>query len=86
MEKDDHSDKALFFIHGISKGQYDENIPDTYVHIPPDQLSGGNPGLEALRVGEPSWMWCRSQWLTTCSFNICLYYVLVPKYVRSLLG
>lgn len=52
IENDDHSDKALFFINGISKGQYDVNIPDVYFQMPPIQLSGGDPGLEALRVGE----------------------------------
>lgn len=57
MENDDHSDKVLFFIHGTSKGQYDENIPDAYFQVPPIQLSGGDPGLEALRVGESSSVW-----------------------------
>ena len=51
-ENDDHSEKALFFINGTSKGQYDKNIPDAYFQTPPTQLSGGDPGLEALRVGE----------------------------------
>ncbi|KAF6229552.1 hypothetical protein HO173_011407 [Letharia columbiana] len=49
IEKDDHSNKALFFINGTSKGQYDENIPDVYFQMPPIELSGGDPGLEALR-------------------------------------
>ncbi|CAD6593676.1 MAG: hypothetical protein ASARMPREDX12_007428 [Alectoria sarmentosa] len=49
IEKNDHSDKALFFINGLSKGQYDGNIPDVYFQTPPIQLSGGDPGLEALR-------------------------------------
>ena len=50
LEKGDHSDKALFFINGTSKGHYDENIPDAYFQTPPTQLSGEDPGLEALRV------------------------------------
>ena len=56
MEKADHSNKALFFINGVSKGQYDESIPDAYFQTPPVQLSGGNPGLEALRVNESRWI------------------------------
>ena len=55
MEKDDYSDKGLFFINGTSKGQYDENIPDAYFQTPPIQLSGEDPGLEALRVGDLNW-------------------------------
>ena len=48
--KNDRSEKALFFINGMSKGEYDSSIPEAYFHTPPVQLSGGDVGLEALRV------------------------------------
>lgn len=50
-DNQDSSAKILFAIRGVSKGQYDENIPQEYLQVPPPQL--GLSGNEALRVCLP---------------------------------
>lgn len=52
VEKNDHSEKALFYINGTSKGEYDSNIPDAYFQTPPVRFIDGDAGMEALRVGQ----------------------------------
>lgn len=53
IEKNDASEKSLFFVNGTSKGEYDSNIPDAYFQTPPLEFIGGDTGFEALRVGKP---------------------------------
>jgi hypothetical protein len=48
-EKNDCSNKDLFYIDGIAEGEYDSNIPDAYFQTPPVSLGGGDdPPLDAL--------------------------------------
>lgn len=35
VEKNDPTEKSLFFVHGVAKGQYDEHIPEGYFETPP---------------------------------------------------
>ncbi|KAL6714969.1 hypothetical protein ACLMJK_007229 [Lecanora helva] len=49
IEKDDSSKKALFYIHGASKGEYDDNIPEPYFQTPPYESVSGDTAFEAMR-------------------------------------
>jgi len=53
IEKNDRSEKSLFFINGTSKGEYDSNIPDAYFETPPVRFIDGDASFEALRVRQP---------------------------------
>lgn len=41
-DRNDRSNKDLFFVNGSSKGQYDDNIPESYFQTPPVSLSVEN--------------------------------------------
>lgn len=49
-EKQDKSNKKLFFIDGTAKGQYDPHIPDEFFTILPSALEGSEHAQQALRV------------------------------------
>ena len=50
-EQNDHTKKALFYINGTTKGEYDSSIPDSYFQTPPVALGGTIPGFDAMLVG-----------------------------------
>ena len=51
-KNNDDRPKKLLFINGTSKGEYDNEIPDSYFDIPPAQITGPEKGAEGLRVRE----------------------------------
>ena len=51
VERNDHSEKSLFFVNGTSKDEHDSNIPEAYFQTPPLKFISGDVGFEALRVG-----------------------------------
>lgn len=54
-EKNDRSEKDLYYIDGIENGEFDDNIPEAYFRIPPVNLGRGNsPGQSALLVSRRS--------------------------------
>ena len=57
LEKNDRSEKALFFVNGIAKGDYDENIPKGYFQTPPDgdaAQRASQPPVNVLQMLKPS--------------------------------
>lgn len=51
IEKNDPTEKSLFFVHGVSKGEYDEHIPEGYFETPPS-------GDAAQRASWPPSKYC----------------------------
>ncbi|MCJ1469899.1 hypothetical protein MMC07_008543 [Pseudocyphellaria aurata] len=48
-ERGDFSNKSLFWVNGVSSGEYSLEIPKAYFQTPPLRLAGDDPDLEALR-------------------------------------
>lgn len=57
FEKNDRTERVLFFVNGIAKGDYDENIPEGYFQTPPEgdaaQRASWQP-VNILRMLKPS--------------------------------
>ena len=50
QEKDDASDKTLFQIDDLEKGQVHKEIPKDYFKFPPAGLEGDDAEMQGLRV------------------------------------
>lgn len=81
MEAGDDSVKELYGIRGLSEGQYDNNIPASWMNCPPIKLDGYVPGMEAVRVSS-----------ATCGHAATLIdkfqfqYMNVARYARRITG
>ena len=84
IERYDYSEKALFFVNGTSKGEYDSRIPDGYFKTPPLKLTDKGVDFGALRVGPPRTDVCKC--LICSSSNIFHLFALVSKQGNRLSG
>lgn len=50
LEKNDRTERALFFVNGIAKGTYDENIPEGYFQTPPESDAAQRASQELANV------------------------------------
>ena len=49
-EKNDSASRLMYSIHGLHPEEHDRNIPKEYFDIPPTELNGKKPSVNALRV------------------------------------